>query len=121
MQFGVDLSQTIGALALVLCITIFPILAIFRKTRPWSATGFFVSSIVFGFGLWVISALIVGESWGSWAVIIGTFMLGVGVLPMALAIICWNHTWELLVPLAAWGVPLILSRVASGWIYSTIR
>jgi hypothetical protein len=118
MQTAVDIFQWVGGLAFLLCLTIFPILAIFKRTRAVSAIGYFVSSVLFGLGLWSISALVVASYWGTWAVIIGTFLLGVGVLPMALVIIVWHHLWELLIPMAAWAIPLVLSRLISGWIYA---
>jgi hypothetical protein len=105
----------------LLCFTLLPVLAIFRRTRAASAVGYYLASVVFGLMLWVISAMIVASYWGTWAVILGTLVAGIGVLPMALVIIVWNHLWDFLVPLAAWAIPLVAARVASGWIATTIR
>lgn len=70
--------------------------------------------------MWVFSALVVAAGWGAWAVVIGTFFFGVGVLPMAVIIIVWNHSWDLFFPIAGWGIPLIISRIFGSWIYSKI-
>jgi hypothetical protein len=111
LQTFVDIAGFIGAAAFALCVTVFPILAIFKRTRRAAGVGFLVSSYAFGLVIWALSVLIVLDYWGTLAVIIGIFIFGIGVLPMALVIIVWNHLWMFFEPLFWWGLPLILSRM----------
>jgi hypothetical protein len=68
-------------------------LAIFRETRGYSGAGFYLVSFVFGVTLWVWSFLTTYVLWGGFALAIGLFMAGVGVLPIALLATAFKGHW----------------------------
>jgi hypothetical protein len=70
-------------------------LAAFKETRGYSGTGFFIVSYVFGATLWVWSFLVTYALWGGFALIIGLFMAGIGVLPIALLASGVKGMWPL--------------------------
>lgn len=101
-------SLNIAELALLICIVVLGPLGLFRKTRAISGTGYFIASYVFGVNLFISGVIIVMESWGIVAVIIGLVFAGVGVVPVAfLASIVrrdWAAFWQLVFALFfTWG------------------
>lgn len=101
---------------MAVCLLVLPILAIFKRTRKLAGSGFLISSWVFGGGLWILSALVVYLYWGGIAVFIGIFIAGIGVFPMALIIVAWEHLWELIWPFAGWIIPLAITRIVAAWL-----
>src|SRR5262245_8207380 len=57
-------------------------LALFRATRSFAGKSTYFASYVFGLTLWVWGLLLSYTLWGVWAVIVGLFLLGVGVVPV---------------------------------------
>ena len=74
-------------------------LSFFRKTRYFSASLLLLASFVFGLSLWVWSLLITYHLWGGVAVFIGLFLLGVGVVPIAMLATLFNGMWPQLLEL----------------------
>lgn len=55
----------------------------FKKTREWGAITLIFTSYLFGLTLWFYSALVAYILWGLIWLLIGLFLLGIGVLPIA--------------------------------------
>src|SRR5216684_3354912 len=72
------------SLTLLACIFVFAPLAAFRKTRGFSAVALLIASFVFGGILWIASVLVTVQLWGTLALWIGIFMMGVGIVPVAI-------------------------------------
>jgi len=68
---------------------------IFKKIRPYAGIGLFISSYVFGLTLWLTGLLITYVLWGIWAVIIGLFILGIGVVPIAILATLFSGVWSM--------------------------
>lgn len=68
-------------------------LCIFKKTRPYAGIGFFFSSFIYGITLWFLGLLLTFALWGAIGVIIGLFIMGVGVVPMAILATLFNGLW----------------------------
>jgi len=118
IQIALDYHGFLGGTVLILCLTILPVLAIFKRTRLAAVIGYYISSVIFGLGVWLISVSVVYSYWGGWAVIVGVFILGIGVFPMALVIIFWYGLWDFLLPLASWGVLVFACQIVVGWLLS---
>jgi hypothetical protein len=88
--------ETIFAIAFFGSILLFLPLAFIRKTRGFSAVGLLVASYVFGATLWVWAFLLTYSIWGFTALLIGLFMAGVGVVPIAMLATLFNGEWSML-------------------------
>lgn len=86
----------VGSSALALGFSILALLplAAFRETRGYSGVGFFVVSYILGVTLWVWSFLTTYVLWGGFALLVGLFMGGVGVLPIALLASAFKGMWS---------------------------
>ncbi len=78
------LLASISKLALFLTIFILTPLAYFKPTRSFAGLGIYFASYVFGLTLWVWSLILTYNLWGIFAVIIGLFFAGLGIVPVAL-------------------------------------
>lgn len=80
--------------AIILDLLIFvPLGIIFEKTRGVSGVGLVVSSYIYGLILWFWSLLLAYLLWGFVAVFIGLFILGVGVVPVAIIATIFEGLW----------------------------
>ncbi|MBZ5701100.1 MAG: hypothetical protein LAN84_04575 [Acidobacteriia bacterium] len=70
-------------------------LCIFRRTRPWAGSGFYLSSFVFGAVLFAFSCLVVVQIWGYGGLIFGLVLGGVGVVPVAFLATLLHRAWPL--------------------------
>lgn len=68
-------------------------LAIIPPTRGWAGLGFYISSYIFGLTGWFMGLLLSLYLWGWFAVFIGLFLLGVGVVPVAMLATLFNGMW----------------------------
>ena len=68
-------------------------LGIFKKTKGASAIGLVISSYVYGLTLWFWSLLLTYLIWGAFAVFIGLFLAGVGVVPIAILATAIKGEW----------------------------
>lgn len=71
-------------------------LALFKKTRSYAGIGMYFASYLFGFSLWIYSALIAYVLWGFLALLIGLFIAGIGVLPIAFLAALLNGEWAII-------------------------
>jgi len=68
-------------------------LALFRKTIGISSVGLFVSSYIYGTTLWFWALLLTYLIWGVFALIIGLFIAGIGVVPIAILATIIKGEW----------------------------
>lgn len=80
-------------LALAFIILVLLPLTIARRTRSLAGLGFFISSYVFGLTGWFMGLLLTWTLWGGLAVIIGLFIFGIGVVPIAMLATLLNGMW----------------------------
>jgi len=93
----------------IISFCIFIPMTIFKKMRIFGGTALMYSSLLFGVTLWVYSALMVYMLWGFIGLFIGLFILGVGVVPVALLaslisgewVIVWEIIYMLIITLGA--------------------
>jgi hypothetical protein len=83
-----------AAIAFDICVIVLLPLCIFRKTRPWAGTGFFIASYVFGLLLFAFSCIVAFEIWGYAGLTIGLVFAGVGVVPVAFAAALLHRAWS---------------------------
>lgn len=98
-------------------ILIFLPLAIFRRTQRLAGDGLFVSSYAFGVTLWIWAFLLAYTIWGALAVIIGIFLVGVGVVPIAMLATAFTGQWGNLGIL----VSLLLITFGIRWLGQSLR
>jgi hypothetical protein len=112
--------QLIMNITLVVTFLIFAPLSLIRRLRPLVGTCMVFASYVYGITLWVWSLLLTYAVWGGVAVIIGLFLMGIGVVPIAMLACVVKGSWQVfaqLVVLAAltygirlWGTCLIANH-----------
>ena len=76
-----------------ICLLILLPLAIFRRTRLVACYGLFIASFIFGATIWMAGFLTTLDYWGVGAVFVGLFMMGVGVVPMAILAALFQAPW----------------------------
>ncbi len=83
----------------ILLIVFLP-LSFFRRSRRVSCTAFITGSYMFGICGWLLGFLTTYTVWGFWALIVGLFLFGIGVVPIGIAAAAfhgvWDTVWELL-------------------------
>lgn len=52
-----------------------------------------ISSYVIGLALWVWALILTYVLWGLWAVVIGLFFMGVGIVPIAMLATLFKGMW----------------------------
>lgn len=83
----------LSILALGFCLIILLPLTVFKATRGWAGVGFYFSSFIFGLTGWFMGLLLTWMLWGGFAVVIGLFLCGAGVVPMAMLATLFNGMW----------------------------
>jgi len=73
-------------------IVIIPI-SFFRKAKNLSGTIISYTSYIFGLQLWLSGLFLTLQIWGIWAVIIGLFLMGIGVVPIAVIATLFHGMW----------------------------
>lgn len=84
---------TASTIALMVSLFIFAPLALFRRTRGFSAMGLFIASYVFGATTWMMGLILTWSLWGVVAVVVGILFLGVGVVFTATLATLFNGMW----------------------------
>lgn len=100
---GLWLSKTlypwlvlISEITLIISLLILLPLGIFKKTRDLSASGLLIASYVFGATTWVWSFLLAYVLWGFAGLLIGLFIGGIGVVPVAALACIFHEEWTVL-------------------------
>lgn len=109
---------TVSAIAFWVVILVLLPLAFFRKTCAVSGIGMMIASHVFGLTLWVYGLLLTLNLWGFLAVLIGLFMFGVGVIPIAMLATLFKGMWSTFGELVLITVLTFGTRFAGLWIAS---
>lgn len=89
----------ISGITFLVCILVFLPLSIFRRTRAFAGIGLFSASFVFGMSLWFSGFLLTYLFWGALALVIGLFMAGIGVVPMAMLASVLHGEWSVFIGL----------------------
>jgi hypothetical protein len=77
----------------VVLIILLPMSA-FRQTQRFAARGLMSAASIFGITLWVWGLVLTYTLWGGGAVLVGLFLLGVGVVPMAMLATAFAAMWS---------------------------
>lgn len=85
--------NSLGWIFLVIFIFVLVPLSFFKKTRLFSGVLMLFLSYIFGIHLWIFSAIVTYFLWGGVALLIGIFLLGVGVLPFAILASLFGEEW----------------------------
>ncbi len=88
-------------------------LAIPKATRGFSAIALLVASYVFGATLWMEGLLFTLGIWGIGAVIVGLFIAGIGVVPIAMLATVFNGMWGPLVELVLLTIMTFGTRIGA--------
>ena len=83
-------------------------MAIFRRTRVFAIMGLYISSYVFSLMLWVSSLLTSYTIWGVTGVVVGVFLGGIGVVPVAVLATLFAGMWSVA------GQLLLMTAIAIG-------
>lgn len=86
---------SISVLAVAVALFLLLPLSFIRRTQAFTAGGFLITSYILGFTLWVSGLLLTYDLWGAFAVFLGIFLLGVGVVPIAMLATAFNGMWGL--------------------------
>lgn len=89
----------ISLLTLAIVILVLIPMSFIKGTRRHASIGLLIASYVFGLTLWVWGLLLTYHLWGGWAVFIGLFILGIGVVPIAMLATIFKGMWPQLVEL----------------------
>lgn len=89
------LSSIVGFIT-VLGLPILLLLAGIPTTRFIAGGGFITASYFYGATLWIVAFFFTLETWGWLAVIIGIFMAGVGVVPIAILAGLFHREWSMI-------------------------
>ena len=98
-QKAYPLLSGFSRFTLLITVLILAPLALFKRTRMFAGLGIFAVSYILGFTLWMWSLLLTYNLWGVFAVILGLFFLGVGIVPIALLAAVFNAQWSTLAQL----------------------
>ena len=85
--------MALSIIAIGVCIVILPLFTLFSVTRAWAGLVFAMVSYVFGITGWFIGLLLTWMLWGGLAVLIGLFIFGVGVVPIAMLATLLKRMW----------------------------
>ena len=112
--------KLIMSVTLAITLLVFAPLSLIKGLRPMVGQCMILASYVYGITLWVGSLLLTYAVWGGVAVFIGIFLMGIGVVPIAMLASVLNGSWQVfaqLVLLAVltygirlWGTCLIASH-----------
>jgi len=85
--------MALSIIAIGVCLVILPLFTLFSASRAWAGLGFAMVSYVFGITCWFIGLLLTWMLWGGLAVLIGLFIFGVGVVPIAMLATLFKGMW----------------------------
>ncbi len=91
--------SVLTVIGLCLVVFVFLPLAIPKATRGFSSVSLLLTSYIFGATLWMEGLLLTLSIWGVGAVIIGLFIAGVGVVPIAMLATLFKGMWWALLEL----------------------
>jgi hypothetical protein len=80
-------------IAMIFCVVVFLPLSLFRRTRIVPIYGFLMASYLFGLGMWLYGFLVTYDLWGEGGVFVGLFLVGIGVVPVAIIAAALKQMW----------------------------
>ena len=86
----------VATLTLAVVLLVLLPLATSWRTRPFAGKGMIYASSILGMTLWIWGLLLTYNLWGGGAVLIGLFLFGVGVVPMAMLATLFQAMWPTL-------------------------
>lgn len=118
----VNVLQWVVAIGwIVLAIDVFVLLplSLFRRARELSAMLLLVSSYVFGLATWLYGFAFTYALWGVFGVVIGLFMMGIGVVFLGIIATALRGMWEASATLLVLAALTFGVRLFSVWLGST--
>ena len=103
-------------LAFVLLILVLLPLAAFRRSRGFASVAMLIVSYVFGATVWMEGLLLTMALWGTFAVVVGLFFAGVGVVPIAMLATLLKGMWGNLTELVVLTVLTFGTRLLAVWV-----
>ncbi len=101
--------------ALAVSVLILLPLSLIRPTRMIGGVGMMYASYVFGITVWFGGFFLTYTIWGMGAVIVGLFLFGVGVVPIAMLATLFNAMWGKLLWLIVLLVLVWGTRIFGAW------
>jgi len=92
------LTTVVGFIT-ILGLPVLLVLAAIPASRFIAGGGFVVASYFYGATLWIWSFFFTLQTWGWFAVIVGVFMAGVGVVPIAILAALFHGRWSIIAQL----------------------
>lgn len=100
LQGAVWASENLLPLLMFVAVFVFAVdvavllpLSAVRGLRTFTGAGLQWSSILFGITTWLSGFIVTLDLWGWFAVVLGLFMFGVGVVPMGMVASVFNGAW----------------------------
>lgn len=87
-----------------------------RRWRSFTSPAMLVLSYLFGATVWMDGLVLTMTIWGDGAVIFGLFLLGVGVVPIAMLATLFQGMWGRLAELVVLTLLIFVSRFLAFWI-----
>ena len=100
------LDKKLAALSAFMLIPFCLLLALFRRTRLLSGMAFFAVSGIFTFVTSASCAVYVYHYWPAWAVVLGSLMVGYGIMPTAALCAGAQQQWSVVGQIASGGIML---------------
>lgn len=99
----------------LLILVLLPLSAI-RATRSFAAVTILYISYLFGATVWIEGLLTTLSLWGGWAVIVGLFFAGVGVVPVGMLAALFHKQWWQFLELVGLIILTFGCRIYALWI-----
>jgi hypothetical protein len=101
----------------ILVIVLLPLAAI-RRTRPFASVAILIVSYVLGVTVWMEGLLITMALWGWFAVAVGLFVAGIGVVPIAMVATLSKAMWRPFTELVTLTTLTFGTRLLALWVAS---
>ena len=85
-------------------------LSFLKKTRKIAGIGFYVSSWIFLFTLWIFSFLLCYSIWGPYAAYLGIFLAGIGVFPIAVMALLVHGLWSIFLYMTLGAIIVLITK-----------
>jgi len=106
-------ASGLSVILFIIEISIILPLSIPRKTRLFASKALINFSYVFGITLWMEGLLLTLNIWGVGAVIVGLFLAGVGVVPVAFLACMFNGLWAFVLELTLLVIITYVNRIGA--------
>ncbi len=85
----------ISIASLLLCFLVLLPLSILQKDKTNLIKGFYITSYIFGATTWTLSFVLAYTIWGLLGLVVGLFLFGVGVVPVAILATLFTGEWTM--------------------------